>query len=52
VASLTADAAYDTIAFYAVAAARGARVVVPPAKTATAVGRGRAKIYSCTNAGS
>jgi len=27
VASLTADAAYDTIAFYAVAAARGARVV-------------------------
>jgi hypothetical protein len=33
VASLTADAAYDTIAFYAVAAARGARVVVPPAKT-------------------
>lgn len=40
VASLTADAAYDTIAFYAVAAARGARVVVPPAKTATALGRG------------
>ena len=25
---------YDTIAFYAVTAARGARVVVPPAKTA------------------
>jgi hypothetical protein len=40
VASLTADTAYDTIAFYAVAAARGARVVVPPAKTATALGRG------------
>jgi hypothetical protein len=40
VASLTADAAYDTIAFYAVAAARGARVVVPPAKTATVWGRG------------
>jgi hypothetical protein len=40
VASLTADAAYDTIAFYAVATARGARVVVPPAKTATALGRG------------
>jgi len=39
-ASLTADAAYDTIAFYAVAAARGARVVVPPAKTATVLGRG------------
>jgi hypothetical protein len=40
VASLTADAAYDMIAFYAVAAVRGARVVVPPAKTATALGRG------------
>ena len=40
VASLTADAAYDTIAVYTVAAARGARVVVPPAKTATAEGRG------------
>ena len=40
VASLTADAAYDTIAFYAVAAARGARVVVPPVKTATALGKG------------
>ncbi len=36
----SADVAYDTIAFYAVAAARGARVVVPPAKTATALGRG------------
>jgi Transposase DDE domain len=40
VASLTADAAYDTLAFYAVAAERGARVVVPPVKTATALGRG------------
>ena len=40
VASLTADAAYDTIAFYTVAAARGAKIVVPPAKTATASGRG------------
>jgi hypothetical protein len=28
------------IAFYRVAAARGARVMVPPAKTATALGRG------------
>ena len=33
--SVTVDAAYDTIAFYDAAGARGARVVVPPAKTAT-----------------
>ncbi len=31
---VTADAAYDTIAFYEAAGARGATVVVPPAKTA------------------
>ena len=35
IASVTADAAYDTITFYDAAGARGARVVVPPAKTAT-----------------
>lgn len=35
VASVTADTAYDTIAFYDTASARGASVVVPPAKTAT-----------------
>ncbi len=35
VSSFTADAAYDTIAIYEAAAARGARVVVPPTKTAT-----------------
>ena len=35
VASVTADAAYDTIAFYTAAGARGATVVVPPAKTAS-----------------
>ena len=34
IASVTADAAYDTIAFYDAASARGATVVVPPAKTA------------------
>ena len=34
VASVTADAAYDTIAFYTAAGARGATVVVPPSKTA------------------
>lgn len=34
-ASVTADAAYDPIAFYDVATARGAQVVVPPAKTAS-----------------
>ena len=34
IASVTADAAYDTVAFYDAAGARGATVVVPPAKTA------------------
>ena len=34
VARVTADSAYDTIAFYETAAARGATVVVPPNKTA------------------
>ncbi len=33
-ASVTGDAAYDTIAFYDAAAARGTSVVVPPIKTA------------------
>ena len=33
IARVTADAAYDTIAFYATATARGATVVVPPSKT-------------------
>ncbi len=36
IVSVTADAAYDTIAFCDAAGARGATVVVPPAKTATA----------------
>ena len=31
---MTGDAAYDTVAFYETASARGATVVVPPAKTA------------------
>ena len=31
---VTADGAYDTVAFYDAAGARGARVVVPPTKTA------------------
>ncbi len=35
ITSITADAAYDTLAIYAAAAARGANVVVPPIKTAT-----------------
>jgi IS5 family transposase len=34
IARVTADAAYDTIAFYETATARGATVVVPPDKTA------------------
>ena len=40
VASVTADAAYDTIAFYDTATKRGAKVVVPPAKTASLSRRG------------
>jgi hypothetical protein len=38
-ARVTADAAYDTVAFYETADARGATVVVPPAKTARVSGR-------------
>ena len=34
IARVTADAAYDTVAFYDAAGARGATVVVPPAKPA------------------
>jgi len=34
ITSITADPAYDTIAIYDAAAARGAKVVVPPIKTA------------------
>jgi len=34
VARVTADAAYDTVAFYEAAGCRGATVVVPPDKTA------------------
>jgi Transposase DDE domain len=33
-ASVTADAAYDTVAFYEAASAQGTTVVVPPTKTA------------------
>ena len=40
VASVTADPAYDTIAFYEAAGGRGATVVVPPAKTASVSRRG------------
>jgi hypothetical protein len=41
VASVTADTAYDTLAFYDAARARGAAVVIPPAKTASVSRRGR-----------
>ena len=37
---VTADPAYDTRAFYGAAGARGARVVVPPTKTASLSRRG------------
>ena len=40
VASVTADAAYDTNAFYEAASARHAHVVVPPTKTAKVSRRG------------
>jgi hypothetical protein len=35
IASLTADAAYDTIAIYDASSVRGAAVIVPPSKSAT-----------------
>ena len=41
IASITADAAYDTIAIYEAAHDRRAKVVVPPTKTATVSRRGR-----------
>ena len=37
---VTADAAYDTVAVYATATARGATVVIPPARTANVSGHG------------
>ena len=37
---VTADPAYDTLAFYGAAGARGARVVVPPTTTASLSRRG------------
>ena len=37
---VTADAAYDTVGVYETAGARGATVVIPPAKTATVSGHG------------
>jgi hypothetical protein len=40
VASVTADAAYDTVAFYDAAVGRGARGVIPPTKTACVSRRG------------
>jgi IS5 family transposase len=39
IVSITADAAYDTIAVYDAAKARGAKAIVPPTKTAVASGR-------------
>jgi hypothetical protein len=42
VSSVTADAAYDTVAIYETAMARGAPVVVPPARTASLSPHGQA----------
>ena len=47
IARVTADAAYDTIAFYESAGARDAQVVVPPATTATVSRRGPRVGDSC-----
>jgi IS5 family transposase len=41
ISSFTADSAYDTVAIYDAADARGATVVVPPARTAVLSRRGR-----------
>ena len=41
VASFTADPAYDTLAVYQAAEARGAEVIVPPAKSASLAQRRR-----------
>ncbi len=35
VGSITADAAYDTVAMYEAGARRGARVIIPPSRTAS-----------------
>jgi IS5 family transposase len=43
IASFTGDAAYDTTAIYDAAGARGARVIVPPTKTATRSRRRRSQ---------
>jgi IS5 family transposase len=43
ITSVTADAAYDTIAIYDASAARGAEVVVPPAKSSTRSRRRRSQ---------
>jgi IS5 family transposase len=43
IASFTADAAYDTAAIYESARAHGAKVVVPPVKTATKSQRRRSR---------
>ncbi|MCP5067636.1 MAG: IS5 family transposase [bacterium] len=43
VTRITADGAYDTVAFYEAADERGARVVVPPSTTATASRKPRAR---------
>ncbi len=45
ITSVTADAAYDTLAIYDAAAERSAKVVVPPIKTATS-SRHRGKLQS------
>ena len=44
IANFTGDAAYDTVAIYEAAGARGATVVVPPTRTATVSRRGQRSV--------
>ena len=50
-ASVTADAAYDTVAFYDSAGARGANVVVPPTKSARVSRRDRGRAPAIVRSG-
>jgi hypothetical protein len=47
IASFTGGAAYDTVAVYDAAGARGARVIVPPTRTATRSRRRRSRSTAC-----
>lgn len=48
---VTADPAYDTLGFYDAAGARGARVVVPPTKTASLSAGGPGPLVAIARSG-